>query len=172
MGQPSIHFARKRSALAIFNPLEVFDDNHFDLAEVNLFDLSRQLFLDLLARVFLSFVETLNLGMEFLRDLLAVRENQAVSIVGIHPHYPAFRFWLRRLFLKDQSGKGIALLQSPPLRTVRATFIAHGSSLSNAPFRGHGRTTDYLLFSLYDSSLQTTHVAIGSLPFYGKPVNC
>lgn len=36
--------------------------------------------------MFLSFVETLNLGMQFLRDLLAVRENQAVSIVGIHPH--------------------------------------------------------------------------------------
>src|SRR5262249_36834027 len=102
MRQPSIHCARKRSALAIFNPLEVFDDNHFHPAEVNLFDLSRQFFFDLSARVFLSFVESLNLGMKFLRDLLAVRENQAVAIVGIHPDYPAFRFWLRRLFLKYQ----------------------------------------------------------------------
>src|SRR5215467_1886511 len=102
MGQPSIHFARKRSALAIFNPLEVLDDNHSDLAEVNLFDLSRQFFFDLSARVFLSIVETLNQGMQFLRDLLAVRENKPVSIVGIHPHYPAYLFWLRVFFLKDQ----------------------------------------------------------------------
>src|SRR5215475_9427551 len=85
MRQPSIHFARKRSALAIFNPLEVLDGDHFHIAEVNLFDLSRQFFFDLSARVFLSFVETLNLGMQFLRDLLAVRENQAVSMLESIP---------------------------------------------------------------------------------------
>src|SRR5215475_9359898 len=99
MGQPSVHCARKRSALAIFDPLEVFDDNHSDLTEVNLFDLSRQFFLDLLARVFLSFVETLNLCVKFLSDMLAVREDQAVAIVGVptvviaalaalHSHFP------------------------------------------------------------------------------------
>src|SRR5262245_57165354 len=35
MGQPSVHRARKRSALAIFDPHEVFDDNRLDLREVN-----------------------------------------------------------------------------------------------------------------------------------------
>jgi hypothetical protein len=36
-----------------------------------------------------------------------------------------------------------------------------------------GRSFPLLALSLrlYDSSLQTTHVAIGSLPIYGAPVN-
>jgi hypothetical protein len=70
MRQPSVHYARKRSALAVFDPLEVFDDNCLDLREVNLFDLSRQFFPDLSARVFFSFIETLNLGVKFSAFLL------------------------------------------------------------------------------------------------------
>src|SRR5215510_204235 len=102
MGQPSDHSARKRSALAIFDPLEVFDYNCLDPSEVNLFDLSRQFFLDLSARVFLSFVETLNPGVKFSPDLLAVREDQTVAVVGIHPYHPAFCFRIGALFFEDQ----------------------------------------------------------------------
>ena len=83
----------------------------------------------------------------------------------------------------------MALLPSPPLRTVRASFPAHGSSLSNARDGGRGVTTEAfrffglrvqlqsadfallaLLLRLYDSPLQTTHVAVGSLPIDGMPV--
>ena len=34
----------------------------------------------------------------------------------------------------QSSGKGVALLPLSPLRTVHATFAAHGSSLIKAPF--------------------------------------
>src|SRR5262249_6628910 len=37
----------------------------------------------------------------------------------------------------------------PPLRTVRATFTAHGSSISNALFGGRGTATE----AFYDISL-------------------
>jgi len=102
MRQPSVHCARKRSALTVFDPLQVFNDNCLDLREVNLFDLSRQFFLDLLARVFFSFAKALNLGVKFLSDLLAIREDQPVAVVGIHPYHPAFCFRLRTLLLEDQ----------------------------------------------------------------------
>src|SRR5262245_25938849 len=114
MRQPSVHRARKRSALAIFDPLEVFDDNCLDLTEVNLFNLSRQFFLDLLARVFLSFAEILNLCVEFLSDLLAVGEDLTVAVVGVHPYYPAFCFRRGALFLEDQFNPQSAASHSQP----------------------------------------------------------
>jgi hypothetical protein len=58
----------------------------------------------------------------------------------------------------------------PPLRTHRAIFTAVGSSISNALFGGRGAAID-LLLRLYDSPLQTTHVAISLLPFVGTLVN-
>ena len=38
----------------------------------------------------------------------------------------------RSSLLRQSPGKEMALLPSPPLRTVRASFPAHGSSISNA----------------------------------------
>src|SRR6266498_3367494 len=71
-------------------------------------------------------------------------------------------------------GKGMALLPSPSPKNRACHF--HGTRLKH--FKRPLRRTQYsnrsfvaLLLRLYDSPLQTTHVAIGQLPFDGAPVN-
>ena len=54
------------------------------------------------------------------------------------------------------AGKGVALLPLSPLRTVHATFAAHGSSLIKAPFdRSRWHTKSYAIFTILTCSLLT-----------------
>ena len=59
------------------------------------------------------------------------------------------------------------MLPLPPLRTVLATFTAHGSSLSNAPF---GTRFHHFLCRLDNTRLQPTHILINFAPPDAMPV--
>jgi hypothetical protein len=69
----------------------------------------------------------------------------------------------RRIPSVQWSGKGEALLPLPPLRTVRATFIAYRSSISKALLDGETRQPIPVLTSRYRSGSNPT------FPFPGAP---
>ena len=64
---------------------------------------------------------------------------------------------------KYTTGKGVALLSLPPLRTVRATFIAYRSSISKALLDGETRQPISALTSRYRPGSNQT------FPFPGAP---
>lgn len=67
------------------------------------------------------------------------------------------------------SGKGVALLPLPPLRTVRATFIAYRSSISKALLDGETRQHIPALTSRYRPGGNPTFPCMGAPAGYTLP---
>jgi hypothetical protein len=95
MRQPSIEGAGERPPLALFDPFQVFDGNRFDARQVKLFEGRAQPRLDFGSGVLLAFGKVLNTPMQFLSNGLAIGEDQAAFVVGIHTQH-ATGFPLKR----------------------------------------------------------------------------
>jgi Predicted ATPase len=87
MRQPSIEGAGERPPLAVFDPFQVFEGNRFDARQVKLFEGRAQPRLDFGSGVLLAFGKVLDTLMQFLSNGLAIGEDQAAFVVGIHTQH-------------------------------------------------------------------------------------